>query len=198
MLLIENGPDDRPQRLVVDMPKGFGKLLADTKMAYHFVTAFLKPQGVAPDIWVRGKTLGGSSSVNGMVWMRGQPEDYDRLAALGNPGWGWSDILPYLKRLENHELGASDTRGVGGPIDITTHPEKSRLCEAMIAAGEAMGLPRKLDQNQRGSRRRGLHSVQHHQAPAARQRGTRVPGSNPGQTAKLAHRHGHSCQQCCF
>ena len=81
--------------------------------------------------------------------MRGQPEDYDRLAALGNPGWGWSDMLPYLKRLENHELGASDTRGVGGPIDITTHPEKSRLCEAMIAAGEAMGLPRKLDQNQR-------------------------------------------------
>ena len=66
VLLIENGPDDRPQRLVVDMPKGFGKLLADTKMAYHFVTAFLKPQGVAPDIWVRGKTLGGSSSVNGM------------------------------------------------------------------------------------------------------------------------------------
>ena len=149
VLLIENGPDDRPQRQIVDMPKGFGKLLADTKMAYHYVTAFARPRGFAPDRWARGKTLGGSSAVNGMVWMRGQPEDYDRLAALGNPGWGWSDMLPYLKRLENHELGASDMRGIGGPIDITMHPEKSRLCEAMIAAGEAMGLPRKLDQNQR-------------------------------------------------
>ena len=58
-------------------------------------------------------------------------------------------MLPYLKKLENHELGASDMRGIGGPIDITTHPEKSRLCEAMIGAGEAMGLKRKLDQNRR-------------------------------------------------
>ena len=149
VLLIENGPDDHPSRFLVDMPKGFGKLLADTKMAYHYVTAFKKPQGAAPDRWARGKTLGGSSAVNGMVWNRGQPEDYDRLVALGNPGWGWADMLPYLKGLENHELGASDMRGVGGPIDITTHPDKSRLSEAMIGAGEAMGLKRKLDQNQR-------------------------------------------------
>ena len=149
VLLIENGPDDHPYRFLVDMPKGFGKLLADTKMAYHYVTAYAKPPGAAPDSWARGKTLGGSSAVNGMLWTRGQPEDYDRLAALGNPGWGWADMLPYLKKLENHELGASDMRGIGGPIDITTHPEKSRLCEAMIGAGEAMGLKRKLDQNRR-------------------------------------------------
>jgi choline dehydrogenase-like flavoprotein len=149
VLLIENGPDDRPQRLVVDMPKGFGKLLADTKMAYHYVTAYSAPHSLAPDRWARGKTLGGSSAVNGMVWMHGQAEDYDRLTALGNPGWGWANLLPCLKKLENHELGASEFRGVGGPFDITTHPEKSRLCEAVIAAGERLGLPRKLDQSQR-------------------------------------------------
>jgi choline dehydrogenase len=149
VLLIENGPDDRPQRHVVDMPKGFGKLLADTKMAYHYVTAYSTPRSLAPDRWARGKTLGGSSAVNGMVWMRGQAEDYDRLAALGNPGWGWADMLPCLKKLENHERGAGELCGVGGPIDITTHPEKSPLCEAVIAAGESLGLPRKLDQSQR-------------------------------------------------
>lgn len=148
VLLVENGPDDRAHRSLVDMPKGFGKLLAETKLAYHYVTAFLKSHEAGPDRWVRGKTLGGSSAVNGMVWIRGQPEDYDRLAALGNPGWSWADMLPYLRGLENHELGASEVRGVGGPIDITTHPEKSGLCEAMIAAGQAMGLKRKLDQNQ--------------------------------------------------
>jgi len=149
VLLIENGPDDRPHRFLIDMPKGFGKMLAGSKLAYHYVTAYVRPQSSGPDRWQRGKALGGSSAVNGMVWMRGQPEDYDRLAALGNPGWSWADMLPYLKKLENHELGASDLRGVGGPIDITTHPDKSRLCEAMIAAGEAMGLRRKSDQNQR-------------------------------------------------
>jgi choline dehydrogenase len=149
VLLIENGPDDHAHRTLVDMPKGFGKLLADTKMAYHYVTTFVKPAPSGPDSWQRGKTLGGSSAVNGMVWTRGQPEDYDRLASLGNPGWSWADMLPYLKQLENHELGANDMRGVGGPIDITTHPRKSLLCEAMIAAGGAMGLKRKEDQNQR-------------------------------------------------
>lgn len=149
VLLLENGPNDHAQRMLVDMPKGFGKLLAETKMAYHFVTAFIRPQGFSPDRWARGKTLGGSSSVNGMLWMRGQPEDYDRLAGLGNPGWSWADLLPCFKKMENHELGASEMRGVGGPVDITTHPDKSRLWDATIAAGEAMGLPRKLDQNQR-------------------------------------------------
>jgi len=144
VLLIENGPDDRKQRFVVDMPKGFGKLLGDPRMAYHYSTFFTKTE-----YWVRGKTLGGSSAVNGMVWMRGQAEDYDRLVELGNPGWGSDVMLPILAKLENHEMGASETRGVGGPIDITVHPEKSRVSEALIAAGESIGLRRKADQNAR-------------------------------------------------
>jgi choline dehydrogenase len=148
VLLIENGPDDRTARSLIRMPKGFGKLLADGRYTYYFSTALPRAPGRAPEVWMRGRTLGGSSAVNGMVWTRGQPEDYDRLEALGNPGWGWRQMAPYLKKLENHGLGESDWRGVGGPIDVNTHPRKSPLAEAVIAAGMKMGLRRKEDQNQ--------------------------------------------------
>ncbi|WP_028223416.1 GMC family oxidoreductase N-terminal domain-containing protein, partial [Paraburkholderia oxyphila] len=118
VLLIENGPDDHSNRFLVDMPKGFGKLLTDARYAYHFATQYLRAKDAGPEIWARGKTLGGSSAVNGMVWTRGQPEDYNHLAAMGNCGWGWTDMLPYLRKLENHGLGESKWRGVNGPIAV--------------------------------------------------------------------------------
>lgn len=149
VLLIENGPDDHTDKFIVDMPKGFGKLLAETKMAYHYTTTFLKGKDSGPEYWQRGKTLGGSSSVNGMVWTRGQPEDYDRLAEFGGSHWGWSAMGNYLKKVENHESGESEFSGTGGPITITHHPEKSHLIEAVIAAGNQVGLKRKPDQHQR-------------------------------------------------
>jgi len=148
VLLIECGPDDHSNRTLIDMPKGFGKLLTDPRYAWHFATRFLNAKGAAPEIWARGKTLGGSSAVNGMVWTRGQPEDYDHLAALGNPGWAWADMLPYLRKLEDHGLGASEWRGAGGPIAVNTHPHPSRLGDALLVAGEQIGLRIKPDQNQ--------------------------------------------------
>lgn len=149
VLLIEYGPDDHSDKFTVDMPKGFGKLLADTKMAWQFPTTFFQNAGAIPECWLRGKTLGGSSAVNGMVWTRGQPEDYDRLAELCGNHWSWEVMGSYLKKVENHERGESEFSGVGGPITITNHPYKSRLCEAMIAAGVNLGLKRKPDQHQR-------------------------------------------------
>ena len=142
VLLIEGGPID--DSFLIKMPKGFGKTLADPKLAWHFVTTHTKATG--PEVWVRGKTLGGSSSVNGMVYVRGQPQDYDRLVELGNPGWSWADVAPYFKRLENHVLGADELRGAGGPIDVTL-AAPSRLGDVILEAGREHGLAVKDDLN---------------------------------------------------
>ncbi len=142
VLLLECGPADTSP--LIRMPKGFGRLLADPAHAWHLPTTRNKAGG--REIWVRGKVLGGSSAVNGMVYVRGQPEDYDAIAALGNPGWGWREVAPYFKRLEDHTLGADELRGADGPLGITVAPP-TPLGEAMIAAGRTLGLARKDDLN---------------------------------------------------
>lgn len=144
VLLIEEGPDDR--NWLIRMPKGFGMLLRDPAHATYYPTIHDRGTGQA-EIWARGRTLGGSSSLNGMVWIRGQAQDYDDFAAVGAQGWGWADIAPYFRKLENHGLGASDLRGTGGPIEVNTYPHPYALAEAVIRAGEACGLRRKADQN---------------------------------------------------
>src|SRR3546814_4002153 len=73
--------------------------------------------------WMRGRMLGGSSSMNGMLYFRGQPEDYDGWAELGCTGWGWRDILPAFRAIEDHELGDDGIRGVGGPLHISVQKE---------------------------------------------------------------------------
>lgn len=142
VLLLECGPADRSP--LIRMPKGFGKLLADPVHAWHSPTARRKASG--PEIWTRGKVLGGSSAVNGMIYVRGQPQDYDAIAAAGNPGWSWRDVAPYFKRMENHALGADHLRGVGGPLDITVG-RPTPLGDAMLAAGRTLGMERKDDLN---------------------------------------------------
>jgi choline dehydrogenase len=147
VLLLEQGPKD--DHWLIRMPKGLGKILPGSRFVTRYATTHLATPGAPPEVWERGKTLGGSSSVNGMVWIRGQPEDFDYLAALGNRGWAWDDMAPYFKQLENHAdhaQGADELRGTGGPIDVRTHPP-SRLADAFIAAGESLGLSRKTDQN---------------------------------------------------
>jgi choline dehydrogenase len=145
VLLIEAGPDDKS--FLIRMPKGFGKLLSDPRHCHYYATNHVSTGGGRPDIWVRGKVLGGSSAVNGMVYHHGQPEDYDSLAAAGLKGWGWNDIARCFASIEDHELPATHWRGRGGPIPIRLHPIPARLSEAMIAAGEHMGLKRKEDPN---------------------------------------------------
>lgn len=143
VLLLEAGPGDASWLL--RMPKGIGRAMQQDTYVARYPTKHAQ-QG-ASEIWIRGKALGGSSSINGMVWIRGQPEDYDHWAALGNPGWSWADLAPYFKSLENHALGESLTRGVGGAIAVRPHPNRTRLGDAFIASLEAMGVPRKDDLN---------------------------------------------------
>lgn len=96
----------------------------------------------------RGKMLGGSSSINGMVYIRGQAQDYDHWAQLGNRGWSWQDVLPVYKKMENYDGGADELRGRGGPLRITDTPRhKVPLLEKMIEAANKIGLPFNPDLN---------------------------------------------------
>jgi choline dehydrogenase len=140
LLLEEGGSPNWLSR----MPKGFGRLLFDAGFSHYYPTS---PTRGAHEVWARGRMLGGSSAINGMVWTRGTPEDYDFIGAAGNPGWGWDDMLRCFRALEHHHLGADAWRGGDGPVAITTNPNRTRLADAFIAAGVETGLEVKRDQN---------------------------------------------------
>jgi choline dehydrogenase len=139
VLLIEAGGKDSNPLLWI--PRTFIQALA-TKDVWH-VPAAEGQVGPQPE-WVRGKVLGGSSAVNGMVYMRGRPEDYD---GLNLPGWGWDEVGPAFTAMENHQLGAAKDRGTGGPLHVTVHPDRSPLCDAMIEAVAASGAKATSDIN---------------------------------------------------
>jgi choline dehydrogenase-like flavoprotein len=153
VLLLEAGGKDN--NLMVRIPRGFGKLLGNPRFAWFFMT---RPfgKGERVEAWVRGKTLGGSSAVNGMVYNRGAAADWDGLAALtGNDAWGWESIVAKYREIEDNQLGASPTRGVGGPLGISTGVIRSAICDEMIEATTAIGLRRVDDLNESDDERVG-------------------------------------------
>ncbi|WP_454882492.1 GMC family oxidoreductase [Sphingomonas oryzagri] len=144
VLLLESGPDDTSA--LVHMPRGIGKLLAPGNP--HVWDYQVSPGGNAPsETWLKGRAVGGSSSINGMVYVRGAPRDYDHWEALGCAGWGWSEMGRRFVALEDHPLGAGEWRGTGGPLKITIHPSGNPLCEAMLDAAQETGTPRVADEN---------------------------------------------------
>ena len=145
VLLIESGPPDTSP--LIAMPRGIGKLLAAGNP--HVWDYQVAPRvGLKPELWLKGRVLGGSSSINGMVYVRGAPADYDNWEALGCAGWGWRQMGPLFVALEDHELGAGEWRGVGGPLKVTVHPQGNALCEAVLNAAVQVGTPRVLDINE--------------------------------------------------
>ena len=143
VLLLEAGPEDNTP--FVHMPRGMAKLFSDPSRAWFFQTE--AHDGIAAETWIRGKMLGGSSSINGMMYFRGQPQDYDGWKSLGCPGWGWDEIGAAFRAIERHELGDDGIRGANGPLGVSVERERSPLSEAFIGAGEQMGLPRVEDLN---------------------------------------------------
>ncbi len=109
----------------------------------------------------RGKVLGGSSSVNAMVYIRGQQNDYDRWAALGNPGWSFAEVLPYFKRAEHNERGADDFHGVGGPLNVMDLRSPNPFCANFIEAGREAGFPVNRDFNGADQEGVGPYQVTH-------------------------------------
>jgi choline dehydrogenase len=144
VLLIESGPDDTSP--LIKMPRGIGKLLAPGNP--HVWDYMVSPGGNQPEeLWLKGRTVGGSSSVNGMVYVRGAPADYDGWAALGCTGWGWDEIGPKFVALEDHQLGAGEDRGAGGPLKVTVHPPGNPICAAMIEGAKQLGVAEVADIN---------------------------------------------------
>lgn len=144
--LIEAGRRD--SHPFVHMPKGMAKLLQDPGHMYFYATQPEAHNDMQPDYWVRGKVLVGSSSVNGMVYVKGQPADFDGIAALAGDDWSWEHISRAYEEMESHSLGAGEGRGSTGPLHVTVPRERSVLTEAIAKAGEANGWPVKEDVHQ--------------------------------------------------
>lgn len=145
VLLIEAGPEDRDP--LIRMPMGVGQVLRNPKLNWYYMTEPEDGNAHRPRVWIRGKTLGGSSAVNGMMYLRGQPEDYDHWETLGNRGWGWTEMGRCFREIEDHALGDDGVRGVGGPMHVSIQGHRSPLTEAILRAGVALGLTRKEDLN---------------------------------------------------
>jgi choline dehydrogenase len=131
---------------MIYIPKGFFFTLTGDRYTYHYKTQPVGPSGQVED-WARGKLLGGSTAVNGMMWTRGTKADYDGLVERGNPGWGWDQVLPVYKTMEDHNLGASDMRGSGGPLGVSVVENHDEVVTAMLDSAQSHGWARADDMN---------------------------------------------------
>lgn len=144
LLLEAGGQDLNPW---IHVPLGYGKLFLDEKVNWRFHT---EPEPNLDNRRIfqpRGKVLGGSSSINGLVYVRGQRQDFDGWRQAGNVGWGFEDVLPYFIRAEDQARGADAYHGVGGPLSVSDQSEPHPLCDAFILASQQAGHPRNDDFN---------------------------------------------------
>lgn len=150
LLLEAGGPDTKPE---IHVPSAWlGLLQSEVDWAY-----FTQPQAQLHNrkiLWPRGKVLGGSSSLNAMMYVRGNPYDYDCWAAAGNEGWSYAEVLPYFKKSENQERGESEYHGVGGPLNVADLLEPHPIICALVAAAQEIGIPANVDFN--GAQQEGV------------------------------------------
>ena len=137
--LIEAGPPDWSPW--IHLPIGYAKTMWDPKVNWKFETEPDPGMNHRQIYWPRGKTLGGSSSINGLIFIRGQKEDYDGWKDLGNIGWGWDDVLPYFKKAEGNDRLGEPLHSQSGPLKASSIPKKHPLVEAFIQAANALNVP---------------------------------------------------------
>jgi choline dehydrogenase len=156
--LIEAGPRD--SSFWIHLPIGYGRTMWDPKVNWKFQTEPEPNMAGRQVYWPRGRVLGGSSSINGLIVIRGQKEDYDSWNAQGCPGWSWSDVQPYFVKLEsNAEFGDDQIHGASGPLPVSSINRKHELIEAFIASAEANGVPRTKDFNGRSQEGAGYFQL---------------------------------------
>lgn len=146
VLLLEAGPPDR--NMWIHIPAGIQRVMFDPRLCWTYFTEPEPGLNGSKIYWPRGKALGGCSAINGMAYVRGQPEDYDRWAEQGARGWAWEDVLPYFRRCEDYWGGASDLHGAGPGLRITSTKQRQpqgtsiyRATKAFVEAGMEAGLP---------------------------------------------------------
>ncbi len=157
VLLLEAGPEDKS--MWIDIPAGFTKLLNHKTLNWNFES---EPEDNVKGRRIpipRGKTLGGSSSINGMLYVRGNPLDYNSWSQLGNRGWSYESVLPYFKKSENFEGDGDETRGKGGPLNVAHMRERHEMCDAFINAAGAEGFPINKDYNNGNQEGFGYYQV---------------------------------------
>lgn len=137
VVLLEAGPADRNPWIHV--PVGYFKTMHNPKVDWCYRTEPDPGLNGRRIDWPRGKVLGGSSSINGLLYVRGQAEDYDRWRQMGNTGWGWDEVLPYFKRAERNERGADDFHGDSGPLAVSNMRLQRSICDAWVAAAQSAG-----------------------------------------------------------
>ncbi|WP_084399746.1 GMC family oxidoreductase [Henriciella aquimarina] len=143
--LLEAGPRDTHP--FIRMPKGIIKVMADPDHIWGYSSVPEETNDNTPEFWVRGRVLGGSSSINGMMYVRGQPADFDAIAEVSSQDWDWNHIGAAYAALESHQLGTGETRGGSGPLKVTLPDIKDTITNAMLEAGKAMGWKEKADTN---------------------------------------------------
>jgi choline dehydrogenase len=145
VLLIEaGGPDNN---INIHIPVLVANLLRDERFTWPFMTEPQLNLNGKPQLWVRGKVLGGSGSINGGLFVRGDPLEYDSWREQGCKGWGYSDLLPYFKQLEDYPAGDPTVRGRGGPIGVTKLEKFDELSEAFVNAADSIGFHKVSDYN---------------------------------------------------
>ena len=145
VLLLEAGGEDR--HVWIHIPIGYGKLFVNPRVNWMYES---EPEPELGDRRIpqpRGKVLGGSSSINGLVYIRGQREDFDGWRQQGLTGWSYDDVLPYFRKAEDQERGADEFHGEGGPLAVSDQRQSHELCDAFIAAADQVGIPRTDDFN---------------------------------------------------
>jgi len=145
VLLLEAGPVDK--NIWIHVPLGYGKLFKEKTVNWMYQTEPEPGLDGRSVFQPRGKVLGGSSSINGLLYVRGQHEDYDRWRQRGNAGWGFEDVLPYFKKAENQQRGADDYHGAGGPLSVSDWRHDDPLSEAFVKAAVEAGIPYNPDFN---------------------------------------------------
>ena len=143
-LVEAGGKDSSPW---IHIPVGYFKTIKNPALNWMYRTESDPGLNGRALNWPRGKTLGGSSSINGLLYVRGQAEDYDHWRQLGNTGWGWDDVLPYFKRSEAWEDGENELRGGTGPLSVTHSRKSWEIVDAWVASGQAAGFRFNADYN---------------------------------------------------
>ncbi|MEO8081059.1 MAG: GMC family oxidoreductase N-terminal domain-containing protein, partial [Caldimonas sp.] len=155
--LLEAGPADKS--VLIHCPPGFALMGKSGIANWNFATVPQPGLNGRRGYQPRGKVLGGSSSVNAMIYIRGQRDDYDGWAAAGNPGWGWADVLPYFLKAEHNERGASALHGSGGPLNVADLQRPNGVCKAFIEAARQAGFPANADFNGPAQEGVGVYQV---------------------------------------